>query len=90
LAVVFGRTAIILLGRGIREDGDERQAEKAREVGLRDRRAAGRGFDDRGVLPDPPVAQTVKDQGPRQAMLQATGRMARLVLEVEVHVFQAG
>jgi hypothetical protein len=79
----------LLLGGGVRDDGDERQTEKAREIGLRDGGAARGRLDDGGVLADPPVAHPIENQGPCQAMLQAAGRVRRLVLEIELDIPQA-
>src|SRR3712207_7393622 len=42
------------------------------------------GLDDGAALGDPPRAQRVQEQRARQAVLEAAGRVRRLVLEVEV------
>ena len=74
-----------LLRRGAgRHHGMERQAQHAREIGLRDRRRAGRGLDHWRVVPDASVADAVEKQRARQAMLEAARRMGRFVLQVEV------
>ena len=69
-----------------RHHRDERQFEHRREIRLRDRRRTRRCLDDRGVLVDPPVAQRVEEQRPRQPMLEAAGDVGGLVLEVEREV----
>ena len=76
-----------LLGaRAGRHHGDERQAEEAREVGLGDGRRAGGGLDDRRPFDDPAVAQAVQEQRACEPMLERSGRVHRLVLEVQVDV----
>ena len=74
-----------LLGAGRRRhDRDERQPEHAGEVGLADRRRPARGLDDGAALGDLPRAEPVQEQRPGQPVLEAAGRVGRLVLQVEV------
>ncbi|MBG9885058.1 hypothetical protein ABE10_00350, partial [Bacillus toyonensis] len=54
----------LLLARGPRHDGDERQPEHPREVRLRHRRRPARRLHQRRALRDPPVHQPVQDQRP--------------------------
>ena len=76
-----------LLGAGGgRHDGDERQAEEAREVRLGHGGRAGGRLDDRRPFGDPAVAQAVEEQRACESMLQRSRRVHRLVLEVEVDV----
>jgi hypothetical protein len=44
-----------------RHDGDKRQTEQTGKVGFRNRRRAGRGFDNRRPFFNPAVTQAVKD-----------------------------
>jgi hypothetical protein len=75
------------LGRrgAARHDGDEGQAQQAREVGLGHRRAARGRFDDRGAFADPAVAQRVQKQRACQPVLEAAGGVGGFVLEVDLH-----
>ena len=74
-----------LLGaRRSRHDGDERQAQEAGEVRLRDGRRAARRLDDRRSLGDPAVAQAVEEQRAGESMLEGARRVHRLVLQVEI------
>jgi hypothetical protein len=65
-------------------DGDEGQTKQASEIGLRDRGRPGRGFDHRLATLNPAVAEAVEKERTRQAMLEAAGRVGRLVLEIKV------
>ena len=76
----------LLRARGGRHHGDERQAEKAREVGLGDRGRAGGGLDDRRPVGDPAVAQAIQEERTREPVLQRSRRVHRLVLQVQVDV----
>src|SRR6478735_12584454 len=69
----------LLRRRGARHHGIEWHADHFSEVGLRDRRRAGRGFDDGSVLANAAVAEGVKKEGAREAVLEAAGRVRRLV-----------
>ncbi len=74
-----------LFGRRVaRHHGQERQAEQAREVGLRDGGGAARRFHHGAALVQPAVRQRIQEQRTRQAMLQAAGGVARFVLEVDI------
>ncbi len=79
----FDRLAL-RLGGSSRSDCDEGQTEQASEIGLRDRRRAGRGFHHRLAAPDPAVAEAIEKERTRQTMLEAAGRVGRLVLEIKV------
>ena len=72
-------------GRG-GHDGDERQAEEAREVRLGDGSRAGRGLDDRRPLDDPAIADAVQEQRAREPVLERSRRVDRLVLQVQIDV----
>ena len=75
-----------LVGRRAgRHDGRERTSEQAREPGLRDRGAAGRGIHHALARCEPAVAERVEEQRAREAVLEAARRMRGLVLEVERH-----
>ena len=74
-----------LLGAGRRRhDGHERQAEHPGEVGLADRRRPAGRLDHGAALGDLAGAQAVEEQRPGQPVLEAAGRVGRLVLEVEL------
>ena len=74
-----------LLGAGRRgHHRDERQTEHAGEVGLAHRRRPARGLDDGAALGNLPRAQAVQEQRAGQPVLEAAGRVRRLVLEIEV------
>ena len=74
-----------LLGaRGSRHDSDERQAQEAGEVRLRDGGRAARRLDDRRSLGDPAVAKTVEEQRAGESMLEGARRVDRFVLQVEI------
>ncbi|MNO99776.1 hypothetical protein D3C76_915570 [compost metagenome] len=90
LAAVEGDLRDLLLRGAGRHHGDERQAEQAGEIGLGDRRRAAGRLDHRCLRPQPAVAQGVEEQRTRQAVLEAAGGMAGLVLEVQVDAGQAG
>src|SRR5680860_586452 len=63
---------------------DERETEQPGEVRLGHRGRPRRRLDDRRTLVDPPVAQGVEEQRPREPVLQRSGGVHRLVLEVQV------
>ncbi len=80
----------LLRGGAGRDHGDERQPQQAGEVGLGHRgRATGR-LDHRAALAQPAIGQRVQEQRTREAMLQAAGRVAGLVLQVDVDARKAG
>ena len=58
--------------------------EHAGEVGLAHRRRPAGGLDHRAALGDLPRAQAVEEQRPGQPVLEAAGRVGRLVLQVEL------
>ena len=73
-----------------RHDGDKRQTEQTRKVGFRNRRRAGRGFDNRRPFLNPAVTQAVKEQRARQAVFQAAGRMGALIFQVDLNTREPG
>jgi len=81
--VELDELALLAYGRGW-HDGHERQVEQSGEVGLADCGRPGGRLDQCGAFGDPVVAQAVQHQRPCQSMLQAAGRMHRLVLQIQV------
>ena len=63
---------------------------KSCEVGFGNRRAARRGFDDRGALGNQAVAESVEEQGAGEAVLEAPRRMGGFILQVEVNLLGRG
>src|SRR6185436_15946936 len=82
-AVELDQLALLSYGR-CRHHSDKRQIEQPGEVGLTDRGGPRRRLNERGALIDPVVAEAIEHQGTRQPMLQAPGRMDRLVLQIEI------
>ena len=79
-----------LLGRGCRRhDRDERQAEQAREIRFRNGSRATRGFDDSAAFAQPAVRERIQEERARESMLETAGRMARLILEIEIDARKA-
>ena len=70
-------------GGGGRHDRHEGQPEQAREVRLRDRRAARRRLDDGRAFVNVPVHERMQEQRTRQPVFQAAGHVTRLVLQVQ-------
>jgi hypothetical protein len=76
-------------GRAGRDHGDERQAQHARNS-FRYGGGAGRGLDHGGAFADPAAAQRMEEQRARQAVLEAAGGVAALVLEIDGNPGSAG
>ncbi len=73
-----------------RHHGDEGQAEQTREVGFGHRRRTTGRLDHRRTLAQPAVGQRIQEQRARQPVLQAAGRVAGFVLQIDVDAGKAG
>lgn len=79
------------LGRHARRhDRDERQTDQAREVRLGHRGRPARGFDHGTFGAKPVVAECIQKERSREPVLQAAGRMARFVLQIQIDVREPG
>ena len=76
--------AALLRARGAGHDRDERHADELGEVGLGDGGGTAGRLDHRAAGADPAVAQAVEEERAGQPVLEAAGRVGRLVLEVEI------
>lgn len=77
--------AALLGARRARHDGDEGHPDQLREVRLGHGGRAAGGLDHRAARTDPAVAQSVEEERAGEPVLEAAGRVRRLVLEIEVH-----
>ena len=76
--------------RRFRHHRDERQPQHPREIGLRDGGAARRRLDHRLTFGKLAVAKRVKEERPRQPVLEAAGRMGAFILEIEIDAGKPG
>ncbi|MNN06995.1 hypothetical protein D3C81_1198080 [compost metagenome] len=90
LAAIEGDLRDLLLGGAGRHHGNERQSEQAGEIGFGNRRRTAGRLDHRRSRFQPAVAQRIEEQRARQAVLEAAGGVAGLVLEVQVDARHAG
>ncbi len=88
-ALEFDRGDLFRRG-GRRHHRDERQPQQAREIGFGHRGGAAGGLDHRPPLVQPAVGQRVQEQRTRQAVLEAAGGMAGLVLEIQINARETG
>ena len=89
-AAVEGDRVDLGLRGAARNHCDETQAQHAREIGFGHGGRAARCLDHRSAFADPAVAQAIKEQRPGKPVLEAAGRMARLVLEIDRDIGQRG
>ena len=89
LAAVEGDLRDLFLGSGGRHHRDKRQAQQPCEVGFGDRRRTAGRLDHRRARAQPAIAQGIEEQRTRKTVLQAAGRMAGFVLEVQLDARQA-
>ncbi len=72
------------LPRGLpRHDGDEGQFQQLCKIGLRDGRTARGGFDNRGALRYPTIAQAIQEQRAGQPMLEAATGMRGFIFKID-------